>query len=347
MTLTRRLLNLRRHAQIILGHATPRRLANLALNEVERRRRVTRLRSLPYVITVEPTNACNLRCPLCPTGLNRKGRRTGCMDLALFREVLRQVSPYAFRIWLYNWGEPSLHEGIFEMIAEVRRQRLASVLSSNLTVLKNDTPEELVRSGLEWLVMSVDGLDQASYARYRRGGDFEVVRANISRLVEARRRLGSATPVLEWQFLVMRHNQHLLPAARSLAHELGVDIFNPMPTMLAESPFTGKFDREQAEQWLPGDAAPTPEDYARPPLVDRVCPWPWYTLTVNWDGGVSPCCRVVGEEWDLGNVREQTIAEIWRGERYVRLREIVATQRLAEGFEDVICSFCREFRHPT
>jgi radical SAM protein with 4Fe4S-binding SPASM domain len=328
-------------------HATPSRLANLALIEVERRMKVIHPRGMPYVFAIEPTNACNLKCPLCPTGLMKKGRDTGMIDMDLFYDVVDQISPFAFRVWLYNWGEPLMHKGIFEMISYLREKRLASVLSSNMTLWKEGYHEEIVKSGLEWIVMSLDGVDEESFSTYRVGGKFETAIENVRKLVEAKRRLGSDTPTIEWQFLMFNHNLHLLDKARELAYSSGADLFNPMPVNLAESPFTGEYDRAEAENWIPMNADINPDTYeSGKPFFDQVCPWPWYTMTVNWDGGVSPCCRVTGDKWDLGNVKKSSIREVWRGEKYRQLREIVSTHVIPEGYENIICATCREFKYP-
>ena len=88
------------------------------------------------------------------------------------------------------------------------------------------------------------------------------------------------------------------------------------------------------------------DTYAQKVMNDTVCPWPWYTMTVNWDGGVAPCCRTTGDKWDLGNVKQASVEAIWRGENYRRLREIVATQQVPPGYEHIVCASCKEFRAP-
>ena len=217
----------------VLAHSTPRRLWNLALVEAEFRLRRTRVSGKPYVLVIDPTNVCNLRCPLCPTGLMQRGRKAGLISWETYTRAIDAAAPWAYKVNLFNWGEPLLHTHLFDMVRYAKARNLGTSLSSNLSVqISDERIDELIRSGLEYLCVSIDGATQDVYAMYRRRGDLELVLSNVRRIVKRRKELSSRTPVLEWQFIPMKHNEHEVDAARELAAQIGVDVFRCIPVGL-------------------------------------------------------------------------------------------------------------------
>ena len=72
---------------------------------------------------IEPTNECNLRCPLCPTGAGKLKRAKGQMSFELYRRILAELDGSLERLMLYNYGEPFLHPRILDMMAEAHQAR--------------------------------------------------------------------------------------------------------------------------------------------------------------------------------------------------------------------------------
>ncbi|MGD8398005.1 MAG: radical SAM protein, partial [Anaerolineae bacterium] len=225
--------------------STPRKLANLIRIKAQQWLRRERVAGLPYHYFIDPINVCNLRCPLCPTGRGVLARPRGRMDLEDLKRIVDEIAPYAYRIELYNWGEPLLHPDILEMIRYARGKRIMVGLSSNLNRLDRETAQQLVTSGLSQLVVSIDGADQETYAAYRRRGQLDRVLENLGLLVEARQALGSRTPFLIWRMLVGRHNETQVEDVARLAHEMGVDSFT---TGLL---YVDTRDPGQVAEWLP------------------------------------------------------------------------------------------------
>ncbi len=187
-----------RHVRNLITHSTPRRLANLLTVELEYRMGRTELKGKPYVIFVDPINLCNLKCPLCPTGTGSLQRAQGQMSLDEFKHVIDHVSPWAYEVVLYNWGEPLMNRQIFEMVDYARSKNLGTSMSSNLTVVRPGAIDALLESGLENLSISIDGASQETYGKYRVGGDFSKVMANLRALLERREQLGRHNPIVEW-----------------------------------------------------------------------------------------------------------------------------------------------------
>jgi radical SAM protein with 4Fe4S-binding SPASM domain len=342
--LARRVLNAPTYARTshaffsILAHSTPRRLWNLALVEAEFRLRRTRVAGRPYVLVIDPTNVCNLRCPLCPTGLMQRGRKAGMIPWETFVGVIDAAAPWAYKVNLFNWGEPLLHTHLFDMVRYAKSRNLGTSLSSNMSIaLSDERIDELIGSGLEYLCLSIDGATQEAYARYRRRGDLELVLANVRRLVKRRRELGSRTPVLEWQFIPMKHNEHELDAARALAAEIGVDVFRCIPVGL---PFDSTDTETLAARWFPTQSG-NGVDMSSNDQADSSCYFLYRYLVVNPDGRTSPCCVVSGEQNDFGNLGTESLGALWNNAMYRSGRSLYRAGAKVES--PTVCERCDLF----
>ncbi len=178
----------------------------------------------PYEWEIDTTNICQLKCPLCHTGKGTIHRDQGVMNYELFTEIVDQIKHSCLWLTLYSWGEPFLNQRIHEYIAYAHKQKIATIISSNLNKpLTPEMAEQVVRSGLDVMIVSLDGVTQEVYEIYRVAGHLDRVLDNLRLLDETKRRLGSETPYIEWQFIVMKQNEHQLDEARELAGTLGVD----------------------------------------------------------------------------------------------------------------------------
>jgi len=315
----RRILNAPTYARTshaffsIVAHSTPRRLWNLALVEAEFRLRRTRVSGKPYVLVVDPTNVCNLRCPLCPTGLMQRGRKAEMISWDTYTRTIDAAAPWAYKVNLFNWGEPLLHTHLFEMIRYASDRNLGTSLSSNMSIpIPDERIDELIGSGLEYLCLSIDGATQEAYAKYRRRGDLELVLSNVRRIVARRAELRSRTPVLEWQFIPMKHNEHEIDAARKLAREIGVDVFRCIPVGL---PFDSVDAETLAERWFPVSARDGVE-MSTNDQAQSSCYFLYRYLVVNPDGKTSPCCVVSGEKNDFGDLKSEDLPSLWNNAMY-------------------------------
>jgi MoaA/NifB/PqqE/SkfB family radical SAM enzyme len=212
----------------------------------------------PYWLTVDPTNFCQLHCPFCPTGANRGVRSKSEMSLEHFELLMARLGPTLVHVDMINWGESLLHKRLPEMIACAKSHGAYVKLDANLNDMPPGTPERLVRSGLDLLSVSIDGLTQETYERYRVGGSLEKVLANLRELLAKRAELASATPRIRWQFLVFKHNEHEAPRVAEFARAVGVDHADVTPASLPDEP-------AYLAEWLPRD--PRYQRYA-PPAVE-------------------------------------------------------------------------------
>ena len=163
---------------------------NMGLVELERGLKRTHLSGKPYYYFIDPCSYCNLCCPLCATGARTHQRSQGMLGLGDYKVLLDKIAPYAVTVALHNWGEPLLNPEIFNMIRMTHNRRIHTVLSSNLNTETERLGEEIVASGLSHLIVSLDGVTQGTYQKYRQGGDIELVFENMNKIISAKKSSG-------------------------------------------------------------------------------------------------------------------------------------------------------------
>lgn len=292
--------------------------------------------ALPLALSVEPTTSCNLRCPECPSGLRSFSRPTGMLDPVLFANVLDQTSRHLLYLTLYFQGEPYLHPDFIELVRIAKRRRLFVTTSTNGHFLDDETARSTVESGLDRLIVSVDGATQETYEQYRIGGSLEKVLNGVRRVVEWKRRLHVRHPHVVFQVLVVRPNEHELDRLSAMAQEIGVDqvVF------------------KTAQVYAPSDGhalIPSQDAYARyvrqsdgswkikNPLHNS-CWKMWHACVMTWDGKIVPCCFDKDASHQVGDLTLQSFRDAWYSVPYQDFRS-----RLFKGRREIdICTNCSE-----
>lgn len=336
-----------------------KKTGNLIINRLEKNLGRSYLFSYPYTLVIDPTNICNLKCPLCPTWQDIKARPKGKMNLATFSALLDEVGPYLFALTLCNWGEPLLNPELTAMIRYAKKFNIVTGLSTNLNYLPDETAQELAQSGIDIIVISIDGTSQENYAKYRVGGNPAVVSDNIKKLISYRQSTKNF-PHLVWQFLVNKYNEAELDAAHATARTFGLQFLpSSMRTPMGKELLFPLHERvKEMKDWLPKNPAYNRYAYEITPSTrtkQTTCKWLWNTLVVNWDGSVSPCCGVFEKKWDFQIYRRDSgkksaLHRAWNSPRYRLARKLIAAHmgkspdtdslaRLSER-EGLICSRC-------
>jgi MoaA/NifB/PqqE/SkfB family radical SAM enzyme len=193
-----------------------------------------------------------------------------------------------------------------------------------------------VASGLDWLLVSVDGATQETYEKYRRGGKLERVFENIRLLVDARREAGSKTPFIVVRMLINRYNESEIKQLRELSISLGVDAFTTSVL------FIDTTDPQQRQEWLPTKEEFSYYDYSAEKLETVWhCADLWESMTINWDGGLAPCCMLHKKANDYENAFTRPLKEIWKGDAYVSSRRVFAFGGPRDGPRKTICTVCK------
>lgn len=299
----------------------------------------------PYHLVVETGNYCNLKCVLCPTGQGRKGLPKGFLKFTDFKKIIDELGKYLIIVELYNWGEPLLNKEIFKMIRYAREKNVIVYTSSNLNILTDDICKEMVDSGLNFLMVSLDGASEESVKTYQRGNSFRKVISNLNKIVEEKRRTNSRKPFLQWRFFVTKVNESEIPKAEKLSEEIGVDYLELAQILcdMGERYFldpTSQF--ENVKDWLPKNENYSAYDYKlkrRKRRLENGCSFLWSKTVMNWDGTIFPCCAVYEKEWGFGNALVDGLSKIWNNALYQSSRAHVASGGKKRS-PKTICRIC-------
>lgn len=291
---------------------------------------------MPASISIEPTTACNLGCPECPSGLRSFSRPTGNLQKKVFDKVVSQLKGTLSYLIFYFQGEPYINPKFLEMVAAASRENIFTATSTNAHFLDDENAKKTVESGLHKLIISVDGTTQEVYEQYRKQGDLKKVISGTQNIIKWKKKLQSKTPYVVFQFLVVRPNEHQIEEVQQLADELGVDEV--------------VYKTAQVYNYKNGNSLiPENEKYARYKKQKDVtyaiknkllnqCWRMWNGCVITWDGRVVPCCFDKDAEHQLGIMTTQSFKDIWRGKPYQHFRKALLSSRK----EIDICKNCSE-----
>ncbi len=291
---------------------------------------------MPVSISMEPTTSCNLRCPECPSGLRAFSRPTGMLQPDFFEKVIDELSPDLLYLILYFQGEPYLNKDLFEMIRYASQKKIYTATSTNAHYLDDDNARKTIESGLDRLIISIDGTTQETYQQYRIGGSLEKVIKGAENMVKWKRKLKSKTPHLIFQFLVVKPNEHQIKEVEQLAKTIGIDEVVYKTAQL--------YDYEHGNELMPNDLSHSrykknkDGTYSiRNPLLNH-CWRMWHSCVITWDGNVVPCCFDKDASHRFGQVATDGFKKVWQSEPYNRFRKLVLKSRSNID----ICTNCTE-----
>ncbi len=290
----------------------------------------------PITISVEPTTACNLRCPECPSGLRSFSRPTGNLKEDFFRKTIDELYRELMYLIFYFQGEPYINPKFLDMVKYANDKGIYTITSTNGHFLNDKNAEQTIRSGLDRLIISVDGTTQEVYENYRKAGKLETVLQGARNVVKWKKKLKSATPHIVFQFLVVKPNEHQIPEIYKLAKEIGIDEVKLKSAQV--------YDYENGNPLIP-----TIDKYARyrqneegkyevkNELLNQ-CWKLWHSCVITWDGMVVPCCFDKDAIHRLGDLKKNSFKELWQGELYHQFRS-----QLLQGRDKIeICTNCTE-----
>ena len=294
-----------------------------------------RMAGLPWAISIEPTTSCNLRCPECPSGLRQFTRTTGNMTIDFYREIIKQLSPHLIYLTLYFQGEPMLNKHFIEMVKYAKQNRIYVATSTNGHFLDDAFSRSIVESGLDKLIISLDGIDQATYEKYRVGGNLETVLQGISGLMKWKKQLHSNHPLVELQFLVLKTNEHQLADIKQYARSLKVDKLTLKSAQLYYNQDNSLLTSLPA--WSRYEATTDGSLKIKNSLPNR-CHRLWHSPVITWDGKILPCCFDKNARHVLGDLAKYPFKMIWISPGYKGFRKQVFSARK----EINICTNCSE-----
>lgn len=291
---------------------------------------------MPFSLSIEPTTACNLGCPECPSGLKQFTRPTGKLNMELHEKMLNEVSGSVFYINYYFQGEPFLHPRFLDLIRAAKRKKIYTATSTNAHFITEQKAKEIVESGLDRLIISIDGMTQKTYENYRVNGKLEKVIEGTKHILKAKEHASSSTPHLIFQFLAVKPNEHEIPEIFELGKELKIDEVRIKTAQL--------YDYKQGNPLMPEN-----EKYSRYRLAKNGeyelkyatgnrCWRMWSSSVFTWDGKVVPCCFDKDAKHVLGTLESNSFKDIWYSNEYKRFRHAILHHRNQID----ICQNCSE-----
>ncbi|MFC1517787.1 radical SAM/SPASM domain-containing protein [Candidatus Margulisiibacteriota bacterium] len=266
--------------------------------------RSVKSRGGPLVLMIEPTNICNLSCPLCAAGNGSMKRKRGQLEYSRYKRLIDNVATDVLNVSLYGVGEPFLNKDLFRMIKYTNKKGIFTRVSTNGTALTSNNIKKLIDTGLDNLVISLDGATPLTYAKYRRAGDFANVVENIRSVVRLKKKNKIRSPMIELQYIIMKHNEAEIPGIKKIANEIGVD------NLVLKTVNT-----RYGKQYQPSNTK-----YRRK-IRAKQCNWLWFGSFVQWDGDVAVCCRVDDKQMVVGNACKEDIRVIWNNAEYIDQRK--------------------------
>ena len=291
----------------------------------------------PVSISFEPTTSCNLRCPECPSGLRAFSRPIGMLEKNFFTRTIDEIHKELIYLIFYFQGEPYLNPDFLEMVKYASDKGIYTATSTNAHYLTDEAAKKTVESGLDRLIISIDGTTQEVYKQYRIGGNIEKVLEGAKSIVKWKKELNSKTPFVFFQFLVVKHNEHQIEEVKKIAREIGVDEV--------------RFKTAQVYDYQtdPNNLIPTIDKYSRykknpdgsytakNKLANR-CWKMQHANVITWDGLVVPCCFDKDATHQLGNLKNQSFKEVWKNDNYKQFRsELMKSRKNID-----ICANCSE-----
>ncbi|MEX1003693.1 MAG: radical SAM/SPASM domain-containing protein [Crocinitomicaceae bacterium] len=290
----------------------------------------------PVAVSIEPTTACNLRCPQCPSGLRQFTRPTGNLKRATNTAILDGLGKNLQFINYYFQGEPFIHPDFLNLVKEASDRNIYVLTSTNAHFIDEDTAEKVVQSGLSELIISIDGMTQETYENYRIKGSLQKVLDGSRNMIRAKQKLNSKFPLLTFQFLVSKQNEHEIETAKKVAADIGVDqiIFKTVQVYDYKSgndliPENEKYSRYKRLK----DGS-----YALKNKYRNACWRMWSSCVFTWDGSVVPCCFDKDATHKMGDIGKHDFKEIWKSAIYKEFRKKVWKDR--QQIE--ICKNCSE-----
>jgi len=290
----------------------------------------------PMSMSVEPTTACNLGCPECPSGLRQFTRPTGNLKADFFKRVIDESKSHLSYLTFYFQGEPYINPAFLDMVKYASDRKIYTATSTNAHFLTEAMARKTVESGLDRLIISLDGTTQEVYEQYRVHGKIDKVLEGTRNIIKVREQMKSKTPMVVFQFLVVRPNEHQIEDVKKLGEEMGVDqvVFKTAQM----------YDYENGNPLIP-----TVEKYSRyrkgadgkyrikNQLLNQ-CWRMWQGCVVTWDGLVVPCCFDKDAKHRMGDLKTESLENVWNGPVYQGFRQSLLKSRS----EIDICTNCTE-----
>lgn len=289
----------------------------------------------PTHVDIETTNKCNLRCVMCPHDFpTPEFKKTlGSMSIDMAKQIIDEGSQKGLASIKLNWrGEPLLwRKHLAETIKYAKKRGIVEIIiNTNGLLMDEEFSRDIITSGLDMIVFSVDGNSEETYSEVRRGGNYNKLVRNIERFLELRNSMGLSKPLVRVQMVKMDTNLHEVKPF--------IERWSPLVDSITFQDYTNR--GENSDRLTKGG-----EDFVK--VGRRACPQIWQRIIVTWDGKVVMCCR----DWESENVLGEldysagkNIEYFWRGEELSNIRRFHLGNKLNSITACSKCSYKESFQ---
>lgn len=294
----------------------------------------------PVHIAIEPTNACNARCPVCETGKDEMLRVKGLLDKQAYEIFVDKIKGHTNSLLFYFMGEPFLNKHAYDMIRYTRDKGIYVETCTNGDFVD---AEGVFYSDINKISFQLGGMTEESHQRYRVNSSLEKAKKNLYELLETKHKYPNSNVQIEVGFIVMRHNEHEVDAFLKWAKEIGVDIANIIDPCVRNMMEGYAYLPEDKRYWYYDDKAFEQGVLKPKVLPDNECVWIWNSMQINWNGDAVPCCRDPNGKHILGNVFEDGIMSVFNGKKARDFRHRILTDQ--KNID--LCKLCSGYGMPT
>lgn len=280
--------------------------------------------NMPLHMQFELTNFCNLKCPVCPTGLGVLNRKPQVMDVDLFQRVIEEVGPYLLTASLWGWGEPLLHPYLSEILRAIAQYPVATFLSTNGQNLDNDRViDSIINYPPTHLIVAIDGLTDITNSRYRIGAKLAPALIGVQHLANIKKQRSLESPILQMRFIVMKHNQHELPQLQDFAKKHGFDLLTIRTLSIIDSKNPDAVHGELVPDLTHFRAYDYHSD-KRIRRSDYICQEPFWFPTVFVDGTLVACEQDYNAQMPIGKLgKDISFKDLWFSKDAAKIRRII------------------------
>lgn len=276
----------------------------------------------PIHMQIEITNYCNLKCPICPTGIKALNRPPMAIDIHRFESLMNEVGPYLLTLALYAWGEPLLHPNISEILKITSKYNIATLLSTNGQNLDdNEVLEALIRYPTTYLIVAIDGLTDKTNSHFRVGAKLEPILRGVKKLAEIKRKKGTAFPIIHMRYIVMKHNQHEYHSIKEFAENNMFDFLSIRSLSTIDS------SEISYTEFIPNIKEFRAYKYKsdnRIKLNDFICMHAFSYPTVFSNGCVVSCEQDFSAKQPYGIISKNvSFRDIWKSKRASKIRKTI------------------------
>lgn len=295
--------------------------------------KINNLPEFPRYIDLELTNHCNYNCLMCPVGTGVMKRKRGFMSEEIFYRVLEEIKKYKTPLRFIRWGEPTIHNRYIDYIKQAKDLGIICHFNTNGTILEKFHMERLINIGLDSIKFSFQGVDRRGYNEMRNEDYFDQIIKKVKMLYNLRGE--KKHPYIQVATTITYESEDMVRAFIDEIEDY-CDLVSVGRTLLdhieIEKSKLNEIDKTRLKELRKKQNTFKKRFECCPEVFDK--------LSINWDGTVSACCNDYDDLMIVGDLKKNSLKEIWQSEKMSLYREILSQKR----YEELeVCKDCYDY----